>query len=174
MAEDARRLLDHLGHRSACPVIGYSMGARIAAYLARHPERVRCAVWGGMGRNLITGLEDSEEIISALTAESLADQVTAATGRQFRIFADHSTRPTAPRSPRAWSSREPMPEAEVAPDRDARARRGGRDRRHGRRSAGAGRTAAARRSLHHPQARPHAGHGDPQFKAATLEFLLAH
>jgi len=41
MAEDARRLLDHLGI-SRADVMGYSMGARIAVFLAlAHPERVR-------------------------------------------------------------------------------------------------------------------------------------
>ena len=108
MAEDAARLLDHLGLKRI-PVIGYSMGARICAYLSlNHPDRVRCAIWGGMGINLITGLEDSEEIIEALTAESLAD-VKGATGRQFRIFADHSKADRAALAACMISSREPMP-----------------------------------------------------------------
>jgi len=73
MADDAARLLDRLS-LGAVPVMGYSMGARIAAFLAaRHPARIKCAVWGGMGINLITGLEDSEEIIAALTADSLSE-----------------------------------------------------------------------------------------------------
>src|SRR5712691_4199004 len=39
MAEDVRALLDHLGIARA-DVMGYSMGARIAAYLAlAHPDR---------------------------------------------------------------------------------------------------------------------------------------
>ena len=38
MADDAARLLDQLGH-AAVPVMGYSMGARISAFLAlRHPR----------------------------------------------------------------------------------------------------------------------------------------
>jgi pimeloyl-ACP methyl ester carboxylesterase len=112
MAEDAARLLDLLGHASL-PVMGYSMGARISAYLAlRHPRRVTRAVWGGMGINLITGLEDSEEIIAALTADSL-DEVKGATGRQFRIFADHSKADRPALAACMISSREPMPEAEV-------------------------------------------------------------
>ena len=41
MAEDARALLDHLGIARA-DVMGYSMGARITAFLAMaHPDRVR-------------------------------------------------------------------------------------------------------------------------------------
>ena len=53
MAEDARRLLDHLGIARA-DVMGYSMGARITAFLAlAHPERVRSAIFGGLGGNMV-------------------------------------------------------------------------------------------------------------------------
>jgi len=112
MADDAARLLDRLGHEKL-PVMGYSMGARISAYLAvRHPGRVERAVWGGMGINLVTGLDDSEEIIAALTAETLAE-VKGATGRQFRIFADHSKADRPALAACMISSREPMREADV-------------------------------------------------------------
>ena len=112
MAEDARRLLDHLDIAKA-PVLGYSMGARIAAYLMlNHPERVGCGLWGGMGLNLISGLEDSEAIIEGLTAESL-DQVTGRTARQFRIFADHNKADRAALAACMVNSREPMRESDV-------------------------------------------------------------
>src|SRR4029453_12703016 len=53
MAEDARRLMDHLALPRA-DVMGYSMGARIAAFLAlKYPERVRSAVFGGLGGNMV-------------------------------------------------------------------------------------------------------------------------
>jgi pimeloyl-ACP methyl ester carboxylesterase len=112
MAEDARRLLEHLG-LSRLPVMGYSMGARITAYLMlNHPEMVSCGIWGGMGVNLMTGLENSEEIISALTAESL-EQVTGKAARQFRIFADHNKADRAALAACMISSREPMRESDV-------------------------------------------------------------
>ena len=56
MAEDARRLLDHLKIEKA-HVIGYSMGARISAFLAlAHPERIQSLVFGGLGINMVRGL----------------------------------------------------------------------------------------------------------------------
>src|SRR5579872_4441485 len=49
MAQDVRALLDHLALPRA-DVMGYSMGARIAAFLAlADPQRVRAVVLGGLG-----------------------------------------------------------------------------------------------------------------------------
>lgn len=112
MAEDARRLLDHLGIARAA-VIGYSMGARIAAFLAlSHPERVAAAVFGGMGTNLIHGLEDSEAIISALQAEDPA-LIPSPTGQMFRRFADATKSDRAALAACMVHSREPMREEDV-------------------------------------------------------------
>jgi len=87
MVEDARGLLDHLGIARA-DVMGYSMGARVTALLAHlHPERVRSAIFGGMGANMVRPMRGTEEIAQALEAPSLAD-VTDPTGRTFRAFAD--------------------------------------------------------------------------------------
>ncbi len=89
MAEDARRLLDHLGIQRA-DVIGYSMGARIAAFLAlAHPERVRSAVFGGLGEGMVKGVGPSEPIAAALLAPSVED-VADERGRMFRLFADQT------------------------------------------------------------------------------------
>jgi len=91
MAEDVRALLDHLRIARA-DVMGYSMGARITAFLTlNHPERVRSAIIGGLGIRLIEGHggELAEVIAAALEARSLAD-VTDSTGRTFRMFAEQT------------------------------------------------------------------------------------
>jgi len=89
MAEDARRLLDHLGLQTA-HIVGYSMGARIGAFLAvNHPERVKSLVLSGMGVNLVRGVGGAGPIAAALEAES-TDDVTNDAARSFRIFADQT------------------------------------------------------------------------------------
>jgi len=89
MAEDVRALLDHLGVPRA-DVMGYSMGARIAAFLAlAHPDRVRSMVLGGLGSHLIDGVGLPESIAEALEAPSL-DDVADPQGRMFRAFADQT------------------------------------------------------------------------------------
>lgn len=89
MAEDARRLLDHLGIQRA-DVMGYSMGARITAFLALvHPDRVRSAVFGGLGINMVRGMAGTGPIAHALEADSI-DQVTNPTARTFRAFAEQT------------------------------------------------------------------------------------
>jgi len=89
MAEDVRALIDHLGLGSA-DVMGYSMGARIAAFLAlAHPGRLRKAVFGGLGSHLIDGVGLPESIAEALEASSLAD-VRDRTARTFRAFAEQT------------------------------------------------------------------------------------
>lgn len=89
MAEDARALLDHL-HIARADVMGYSMGARITAFLAlKHPGRVRSAILGGLGIKLVSGVGLPEDIAVALEAPSLAE-VTDPMGRTFRAFADQT------------------------------------------------------------------------------------
>ena len=87
MAEDARRLLDHLGIARA-DVMGYSMGARIATFLLlRHQQRVRSAILAGVGINLVRGMVGSGPIAKALEAPRLED-VSNDTARSFRAFAE--------------------------------------------------------------------------------------
>src|SRR3954471_341676 len=87
MAQDVRRLLDHLDLPRA-DVMGYSMGARIAAYLAlAHPDRVRSAIFGGLGINLVDAAALPPNVADALEAPSLND-VKDSFGRMFRAFAE--------------------------------------------------------------------------------------
>lgn len=89
MAEDARRLLDHLEIPRA-HVMGYSMGARIAAFLTiNHPARVEAAVFAGLASRMITGVGGGPEIAKALEAASLLD-VTDVSARSFRVFAEQT------------------------------------------------------------------------------------
>ncbi len=89
MAEDVRALLDHLGLGRA-DVMGYSMGARITAFLAlAHPERVRSVVLGGLGIRLVDGVGLPETVAQALEAPALAD-VSDPTGYMFRAFAEQT------------------------------------------------------------------------------------
>lgn len=89
MAEDARRLLDHLGIERT-DVLGYSMGARIAAFLVfAHPGRVRSVIFGGLGIHMVRGMVGSGPLAKALEAPRLED-VTNDTARSFRIFAEQT------------------------------------------------------------------------------------
>lgn len=89
MAEDACRLLDHLGIAQA-DVTGYSMGARVSAFLTiAHPDRVRRAVFAGLASRMITGVGGAEAIALALEAPSRND-VSDIGARAFRIFAEQT------------------------------------------------------------------------------------
>jgi len=89
MADDVRALLDHLKIERA-DIMGYSMGARIAAFLAvKHTARVRSAILGGLGIRLVEGVGLPESIADALEAPSLGD-VTDPTGHVFRAFAEQT------------------------------------------------------------------------------------
>ncbi|MEA2891980.1 MAG: hypothetical protein QOI05_2773 [Bradyrhizobium sp.] len=88
-AGDVLALMDHLKFERA-DIMGYSMGGRITAYLARYqPERLRSAILGGIGIGLIKGGGPGENVARALEAPSL-DDVTDPVGRTFRAFADQT------------------------------------------------------------------------------------
>ena len=87
MAADAVNLLDHLGIARA-DVMGYSMGARIAAHMAAaSPERVRGLVLAGLGIHLVDGEGLPAGIADAMEAPS-ADGLTDPMQRMFRVFAE--------------------------------------------------------------------------------------
>jgi pimeloyl-ACP methyl ester carboxylesterase len=89
MAEDVRALIEHLGLPRA-DVMGYSMGARITAFLALlHPDKVRSAVLGGLGIRLVEGIGLPDTIADALEAPSLA-AVSDPIGYMFRVFAEQT------------------------------------------------------------------------------------
>ncbi|MEO1066303.1 MAG: alpha/beta hydrolase [Pseudomonadota bacterium] len=89
MAEDVRRLMDHLSIKSAY-VMGYSMGTRITAYLClNHPDRVKAAVFGGLGMGLVDGVPGSEAIADGLLADDPA-QLDDPQAIAFRTFADQT------------------------------------------------------------------------------------
>jgi pimeloyl-ACP methyl ester carboxylesterase len=70
--------------------MGYSLGSRMTALLAlHHPERLRSAIFGGLGIGLIEGGGPGEDVAKALEAPSL-DNVTDPVGRTFRAFADQT------------------------------------------------------------------------------------
>ena len=89
MAGDVMALMDHLQIARA-DIMGYSLGSRMTAVLARnHPQRLRSAILGGIGIGLIEGGGPGENVATALEVPSLED-VTDPVGRTFRAFADQT------------------------------------------------------------------------------------
>jgi pimeloyl-ACP methyl ester carboxylesterase len=89
MASDVNALLDHLKIESA-HVMGYSMGARVGAFLASdYPARVKSLILGGLGMGLVEGVGDWGPIAHALTVEN-KDDIKDARGLMFRTFAERT------------------------------------------------------------------------------------
>jgi pimeloyl-ACP methyl ester carboxylesterase len=89
ITRDATNLLVHLGVERA-DVMGYSMGARIASFLAlAEPRLVRSLVLGGLGDRLVRDGGLPEAIAEALEAPSL-ENLTNPTQRLFRGFAEQT------------------------------------------------------------------------------------
>ena len=89
MAADVHALLDHLDLGRA-DVMGYSMGARIAAFLAlQNPRRLRSVIFGGLGSHLVDGTGVPDDVAAALEAPSPA-AVSDPRARLFRVFAEQT------------------------------------------------------------------------------------
>lgn len=113
LAGDAARLLDHL-RLVRVDVMGYSMGARIAAWLAiTRPDLVRALVIGGLGTAMVEGVGGEEEIIAALEAPSL-DEVDGDVGRAYRKFAEQTRSDLAALAACMRVFREPIAAAQLA------------------------------------------------------------
>ncbi len=113
MVDDAVALMSHLKIQRA-DVMGYSMGARMAAQLAlRLPGLVRSAIFGGLGIGLIVGGGPGDNVALALEAPSLVD-VTDPMGRTFRAFADQTKSDRRALAACMRGSRRLMSEAEAA------------------------------------------------------------
>jgi pimeloyl-ACP methyl ester carboxylesterase len=113
MAGDARRLLDVLAIPRA-DVMGYSMGARIAAFLAlADPSRVRSLILGGLGHHLVEGVGLPLRIADAMEAASI-DDLTDPEQRMFRAFADQTKSDRAALAACIRGSRQTLTPGEVA------------------------------------------------------------
>jgi pimeloyl-ACP methyl ester carboxylesterase len=170
MAEDVRALLDHLGIARA-DVMGYSMGARIAAYLAlAHPDRVRSLILGGLGSRLVDGEGLPPSIADALDAPSLS-AVSDPQGRVFRAFAEQTRSDLRALAACIRGSRQSLRRAEARAIRmPALVAVGTADE-----VAGSARELAALLPAAEPLDIPGRDHmqavGDKVFKAAVLAFL---
>jgi pimeloyl-ACP methyl ester carboxylesterase len=113
MADDLSALLDHLAI-SRADVMGYSMGARIAAEFGRrNAARTRSLILGGIARGLIDGGLPGEAIAAALEAPTRED-VTDPVGRVFRDFAVQTGSDLKALAACMRGSRERIPEVDIA------------------------------------------------------------
>jgi pimeloyl-ACP methyl ester carboxylesterase len=113
MAEDARRLLDHLGIVQAS-VMGYSMGASIATWLTlTRPERVSHLILGGLAHNVVKGVGGYEELAVALEAPELP-ATASARAQAYREFAEQTRSDRQALAACMRGIRQPIPEKDFA------------------------------------------------------------
>ena len=155
MASDVIALLDHLGIERA-DVMGYSLGSRMTAILAREqPQRLRSAILGGIGIGLIEGGGPGENVAIALEAPSLED-VTDPVGRTFRAFADQTRSDRRALAACLRGSRRLMTCGGGRRDRRAGPDRGRHQGRNRGLSRGARENHSGRRGARHSEPRSHA------------------
>ncbi len=112
MASDAAALLDHL-ELSRAHVMGYSMGARISAFMALgHAERVHSLVFGGLGIDIVEGVGFWDPIAAAMLAED-PQTITDPRGQAFRKFADQTKSDRMALAACIETSRQLLSEAEI-------------------------------------------------------------
>jgi pimeloyl-ACP methyl ester carboxylesterase len=151
--------------------MGYSMGARIAAFLAlADPQRVRSVIFGGLGSHLIAGVGLPDSIAAALEAPSLA-AVADPSGRMFRAFAEQTRSDLAALAACIRGSRQTLTREQVGAIRaPALVAVGSKDT-----IAGSAQELAAvlpgAEALEIPGRDHMTAVGDKVFKAAVLEFL---
>jgi len=113
MAEDVRRLMDHLDIDRA-DAMGFSKGAWILGHLAtRHPERLRSVIFGGLAMAMVEGLGGQETIASALEAETDAEVLTPK-GRAYRAFGKQTGSDLLALAACMRGSRQPVPREALA------------------------------------------------------------
>lgn len=89
MMQDSIALLNQLAIEKA-DFMGYSMGARMAAFAAiTHPQRVDKLLLGGMGINLKNGVGRPQPIAEALLATDIKT-IKQRHARRFRLLAEKS------------------------------------------------------------------------------------
>ena len=113
MASDAANLLAHLNIERA-DVMGYSMGARIASFLAlAKPKLVRALILGGLGDRLVHGAGLPAGVAEAMEAPSL-DSLADPMQRMFRAFAEQTRSDRAALAACIRGSRQSLTRAGVA------------------------------------------------------------
>jgi pimeloyl-ACP methyl ester carboxylesterase len=112
MARDAANLLAYLGVERA-DIMGYSMGARIGAFLAlAEPQAVRSLIFGGLGDRLVHGAGLPAGIAEAMEAPAL-DSLADPMQRMFRAFADQTKSDRAALAACIRGSRQSLTQAAV-------------------------------------------------------------